>query len=847
MINSPKNQLAFRIQRAVKNYGPTRALCIKLPGDQPIEIYRGATTAILGLSGSGKSTLLSLLGLLEMGDAESTIEYFPVDGVNGPLTYSTLSKKQKVKLRNHEFGVAFQDGHLIGHITANDNIKLPMSLAGAGTGESNRISRSLAKSLKIGHRKSSRPKELSGGEYQRVAIARAMSHNPNVIFADEPTGNLDTDTGAIVMDMLHAWRQKAETNTLVLVTHDIQQAYNYADHFIILNNGSLKCCVSKNQLQTPQSKVFCDKYNVKKEAVETDVLFQLLKISNEKTGEINYPSWDKKTSLGRRSLYQLWYGLRDLFPIRVSPFDLTVFKTTLRDTVFTILTILSVTMLVAVLLSGYGIFHGVNRFQKDAQKSDIRANRLIVEIEATSSTSDISDELIKSLRKELKDIPVKPSLLKRSINILPWRKDESLSNPAVKGVYGFSRSQLFIFKDERSETMVGATGTTVDPDSPLLDRLTYRNRKLNRNIIESYNTEGIIAKENWIKRTLKIEDDQLPAKIMINYGDDNGSGSREELPLLGVVDNLPDGVFLIASGCWHKIRDRLWKPNYRMAEITAPLEAKVYELREKIEYGVKIFNKNALVTNKQVNGKQKIFIYCGNDNGWKSHYWNNIIYKVKIKPLLDDAGITGKNAFKLTGSAAGAQPLFSSLAYSNAAVYLEDIGAVEEVAQTIRNHEAGLGVDRYVEDAYKWIHQTSQLSALILSVIALCAFFLSAVNIFLMFYQTILRKRHEIGILKAFGCSGLRISNIFFIESFYIAMASCGFGLLISIYVGNWAGNALIGIYELNGNNAELFYLDCRVVSGILLFVLGLCEIITYLATFKTAKKSSNELLRQRD
>lgn len=218
-----------------------------------------------------------------------------------------------------------------------------------------------------------------------------------------------------------------------------------------------------------------------------------------------------------------------------------------------------------------------------------------------------------------------------------------------------------------------------------------------------------------------------------------------------------------------------------------------------------------------------------------------------VRPLLLAAGLQDSAEFQLSAAAAGHSALSSKLANSNAAVYLSNIGAVSDVAKTIREHEAKLGVDRYVENIYKRMHVTNQLSTLIFGVIGICAFFLSTVNIFLMFYQTILRKRHEIGILKAFGCSRNRIAWIFFVESFYIALSACIIGLFLALYFGNWTGNTLKNIYELSIQGNELFHLHWGIVGIILFSVFGLCQLITYFATSNTAQKTSNELLRQRE
>ena len=140
------------------------------------------------------------MALLEDQDEDSKVLFHSHSGES--LDYSSISESQKSKIRNRSFSVAFQDGHLIGHITALQNIELGMSLAGHSIEEARSRSTRLTEAMGLSHRNHARPQQLSGGEYQRAAIARSLAGGPEVIFADEPTGNLDTDTAERVMQTL---------------------------------------------------------------------------------------------------------------------------------------------------------------------------------------------------------------------------------------------------------------------------------------------------------------------------------------------------------------------------------------------------------------------------------------------------------------------------------------------------------------------------------------------------------------------------------------------------------------------------------------------------------------------
>jgi putative ABC transport system ATP-binding protein len=195
--------------------GVTR--CFELGGQKvmgldalDLDIAAGEYVAVMGPSGSGKSTLLNVLGLLDAPDAG---EYWLKDEAT-----STLDEVRRAQLRSRWIGFVFQSYHLIPRLTALENIELPMLLAGIEPAERRQRSSKLIERLGLGDRVLHRPAELSGGQRQRVAIARAMVMQPSLLLADEPTGNLDSRSGAEVVGLLEELNQ--EGLTLVVVTHD---------------------------------------------------------------------------------------------------------------------------------------------------------------------------------------------------------------------------------------------------------------------------------------------------------------------------------------------------------------------------------------------------------------------------------------------------------------------------------------------------------------------------------------------------------------------------------------------------------------------------------------------------
>jgi putative ABC transport system ATP-binding protein len=191
-----------------------------------LEIPRGQFAAIMGASGSGKSTLLGLLAGLDSPTTGRVI----LDGED----ITSLSEDKMAQVRGRKIGFVFQSYHLIPTLTAEENVLLPMELAGLEEGGRKRA-RELLDRVGLADRFDHYPVQLSGGEQQRVALARAFALRPPILLADEPTGNLDTTTGAAVLELLLSMNREQGT-TMVMVTHEQTLAAS-ADRRIVLRDG----------------------------------------------------------------------------------------------------------------------------------------------------------------------------------------------------------------------------------------------------------------------------------------------------------------------------------------------------------------------------------------------------------------------------------------------------------------------------------------------------------------------------------------------------------------------------------------------------------------------------------
>ena len=228
------NMNVIEVNNITKNYSL---------GTQTVEALRGVSfgikqgefIAIMGPSGSGKSTLMNIIGCLDS----------PTNGTYhlNNKEVSTLEGDELAGIRNKEIGFVFQNFHLLARNSALDNVMLPLKYAGFNKQDQLNKAKDTLSKVGLESRMSHQPSELSGGQQQRVAIARALVNNPSILFADEPTGNLDSQTGQDVMQLFHNLHQQGQT--IILITHENEIA-SEAERVIYIKDGLIESDIRKD-------------------------------------------------------------------------------------------------------------------------------------------------------------------------------------------------------------------------------------------------------------------------------------------------------------------------------------------------------------------------------------------------------------------------------------------------------------------------------------------------------------------------------------------------------------------------------------------------------------------------
>ena len=251
---------------------------IKAVDGVSFEINKGEFCCLLGTSGSGKSTLLNLMaGIEKASSGEILLKGYDI---------RHMSEKNLADFRQHYLGFVFQAYNLIGSMNAVENVEMPLVFKRVDAKTRRRLAEQMLKQVGLGSRLTHKPKEMSGGQQQRVGIARAFVAKPEIVFADEPTGNLDTKTTMEVMELIHAMARR-NRQTIVMVTHDPRLA-SYGDKIIHILDGNIQNVeVIKTAEQIEQeSRIEIEKFKEKQKEIKKARDEKLAKLMGKKTEEV---------------------------------------------------------------------------------------------------------------------------------------------------------------------------------------------------------------------------------------------------------------------------------------------------------------------------------------------------------------------------------------------------------------------------------------------------------------------------------------------------------------------------------------------------------------------------------
>jgi putative ABC transport system ATP-binding protein len=228
-VSSPRGTVAIRSESLCRHYLMGENVIRAVDGVS-LEVHSGEFVALLGSSGSGKSSMLNLIAGLDRPTSGSVVVQ--------ERDLAKLSREELAKYRLHVVGMVFQSFNLIPSMTVSENVELPLRFAEVERSQRNSLAREALERVGLKARMDHRPSELSGGEQQRAALARALINRPQLLLADEPTGNLDSHTGLEIMDMVRELNLELGM-TVVMVTHERALAERYAQRMIFLADGKL--------------------------------------------------------------------------------------------------------------------------------------------------------------------------------------------------------------------------------------------------------------------------------------------------------------------------------------------------------------------------------------------------------------------------------------------------------------------------------------------------------------------------------------------------------------------------------------------------------------------------------
>lgn len=739
-----------------------------------LELYSGKFIAIMGVSGSGKSTFLNMVGKLDSPDKEEkdTIVYHDNDQ---DIPYAEIENDHL--FRKSHFGYVFQHCYELKYFSTQDNVALPLAVRGARKDDRRAIAKTLMNDLGLKKEAFKPAKDLSGGQISRLSILRGIAHNPDVVFADEPTSSLDPKTGLMVMELLETWRQSGTSSngerTVVMVTHNLDHAFKYADQIVILNNGEV---------------VFNETRENKDWSNERDRISSLMQVERPETKKII----ENQVDFGRplfqwlnRQLFAWGFAWKDLFP-----------NLTIKGLAPVFLGVLSLwfLLLIGFFFSDLKIIGDLNNklllqnpFLKKIDVSETGekgfTRRLMSEI-GELSKNDLSQYLSRRIAEtesamnrlneqgntrmaeakmnEVDDLKTYLELLNNT---------ESVKN--VAAVYPYSYTDAHFRMKSGLDAPSRYDGRTlVNWKDPMLTKLTYLTKKPE---FKTWNEAGLIVGED-LARNLGYDIKEIEY-LEYKYSKLN---TVVKIPVLAVVRGLPEGTeYLIPRSLQKKLLGECYSDTQQFLSVRVGPIPESFALTEwesiAASERMEIFKENLYR-----NDVEQQWIRWQVWNEAESMPLKN--WKYFLKPILEQ-GMTVEQLEKFTPPCSE-----FTLYFGWASIYAAEQGFVPALGLFLPDgmREYSLAVLRSEQDAILMANRSTDFINRLFAVIISAVVLLGLTVIFSTFSSSIERKSAEIAVVQAIGASSRKIAQIFSFETLIIFGCSVLLALAIDITIIEW-------------------------------------------------------------
>ncbi len=469
----------FYINRIFKSYDNQNNV---LSIDEECYFQKGSVISLLGPSGSGKSTFLNITGLLD-SPSEIILKY--TNNKNSFTYRKEMTELEMDLLRMNDFGFIFQSGHLLNHLNIIENIAFPLHLEGKDYKKSIIIAKKKAIELKLDTTFEKYPDQLSGGEYQRAAVARAMIKDPNVIFADEPIGNLDPYTGKLVMEYLIKWKNNTPLEnshrSIILVTHNVEDAYEYSEQIYFLHNGKLSPPINGNLIRKEEigSKglvdiltKFCKQEPIDKKYFQNSKNVKPCDTDNSPKNNLKVSILSKRLKVQNPPIWR--WAVKELFPIRKNTkFSIkSFFKYKIQPCHSTIFNMLSVgILLITCLVMGGVLFGAINAYNQWVATNPLLTRIVAASMGGSNHIGVITEDLLNKLRlmhytneyymvneKDLTALQIDEQAILEDLKYIAGKKYSTLKNlekdlpeSIKKSIY---KEQIISLAEKHNSTMI---------------------------------------------------------------------------------------------------------------------------------------------------------------------------------------------------------------------------------------------------------------------------------------------------------------------------------------------------------------------------------------------------------